>query len=138
MIPAPRNPTPDARRTANRPVDELQRERIARRAALEPSGLGPNEIGVKPALIEQAKGALMLHFGVDSHQAFAMLLGWARTSHTSVAVIAHTLLRGICEGNPHTEVRQRALMRWLEAQLRDGAPDDAQLPTAPAGRRTGT
>lgn len=131
MIPAPRHPTPDARRTANRLVDELQREQLARRAAA-PAGLGAYEVDVKPALIEQAKGALMLHFGVDSHQAFAVLLGWARTSHTPVAVIAHTLLRGICEGNPQTEVRQRALLRWLEAQLRDGVPDHEQLRTVTA------
>lgn len=113
MTPVPRQFTPDAR-------------------------LGPYEIGVRPALIEQAKGALMLHFGVDSHQAFAVLLGWARESHTPVAVIAHTLMRGICEGNPHTEARQRALVRWLEAQLRDSAPDRALLSTAPARSRTGT
>jgi hypothetical protein len=139
MIPAPRRLTPDAPSTANRVVDELQRERIARRAADPDSfGLGPGELGVSPALIEQAKGALMLHFGVDSHQAFAVLLGWARTSHTPVAVIAHTLLRGICEGNPHTEVRQRALVRWLEAQLRDDVPDRAQPRAAPARWRTGT
>ena len=131
MIPALRQLTPDASRTENVLVDELQRERLARRAAdPDPSGLGPHDLGVNPALIEQAKGALMLHFGVDSHQAFGVLLGWARTSHTPVVVIAHTLLRGICEGNPHTEVRQRALMRWLEAQLRDGAPDHAQPRTA--------
>ena len=128
MIPAPRHHTPDALRTANRLVDELQRERTARRSdAPDPSRLGPSEIGASRALIEQAKGALMLHFGVDSHQAFAVLLGWARSSHTPVAVIAHALLRGICEGNPQTEVRQRALIRWLEAQLRDGAPDHDPL-----------
>ena len=112
MIPTPRHLTPDARRAANRLVDER--------------------------LIEQAKGALMLRFGVDSHQAFAVLLGWARTSHTPVAVIAHALLRGICEGSPQTEVRQRALVRWLEAQLRDGLPDHAQLQTSSARWRSAT
>lgn len=132
MIPTPRGSPPDARRTTNRLVEELHREHVARRAAAL-AGLGPCEIDVKPALLEQAKGALMLHFGVDSHQAFAVLLGWSRESHTPVAVIAHTLLRGICEGNPHTEERQRALVRWLEAQLREGVPDHAQLRTAPAG-----
>lgn len=111
--------TPDARRTANRLLDELQRERVASgAAATDPSVLGPCESEAKPALIEQAKGALMLHYGVDSHQAFAVLVGWARISHNPVATIAHTLMRGICEGNPQTEVRRPDLMRWLEAQLR--------------------
>lgn len=136
MIPAPVQLTPAEPRAASRPLDELQRERIARRNAA--TGLGPVELGVNPALIEQAKGALMLHFGIDSHQAFAVLLGWARASRTPVVVIAHTLLRGICEGNPQTEARQRALVRWLEAQLRDGAPDHAQPRTVPAPRRAGT
>ena len=97
----------------------------------DPFDLEPCETDANPVLIEQAKGALMLHYGVDSHQAFAVLLGWARTSGTPVTTIAHTLLRGICEGNPQTEVRQRALMRWLEAQLRVGDPGEAQLRTTP-------
>ena len=127
--------TPEARRTANRLLDVLQRERIADRpAATTPSVLGPCGIDARPALIERAKGALMLHYGIDSHQAFAVLIGWARTSRTPVPTIAHTLLRGICEGNPQTEVRQRALVRWLEAQLRDGNPGHGQLRTAPVPR----
>jgi hypothetical protein len=129
----PRSLTPDARRAANRLLDVLQRDRRADGAtATHPSALAPYEVHAKPALIEQAKGALMLHYGIDSHQAFAVLVGWARISHTPVPTVAHTLMRGICEGNPQTEVRHRALMRWLEAQLRDGDPGLAQLRTAPA------
>jgi ANTAR domain len=90
------------------------------------------------ALIEQAKGALMLHYGIDSHQAFAVLIGWARISRTPVPTIANTLLRGICEGNPQTERRQRALVRWLEAQLRDADPGRAQLGPGAGPVRTGT
>ena len=126
--------TPDARRTANRLLDVLQRERIGPATGTDPSALGPCEIEVRPALIEQAKGALMLHYGIDSHRACAVLIGWARISRTPVATIAHTLLRGICEGNPQTEVRQRALMRWLEAQLRESDLGHGQLRTAPAPR----
>lgn len=88
------------------------------------------ETDANPALLEQAKGALMLHFGVDSHQAHALLVRWARMSRAPVPTIAHTLMRGICEGNPQTEVRQRPLMRWLEAQLRNGDPDHARIRTA--------
>lgn len=128
--------TPDARRTSNRLLELLQRERTA--AATDPSDLGPYEIHAKLALIEQAKGALMLHYGVDSHQALAVLAEWARTSHTPLPTIAHTLLRGICEGNRHTEIRQRALLRWLEAQLRDRDSGHAELRTAPAPLRSGT
>ncbi|MFC7360372.1 ANTAR domain-containing protein [Nocardioides astragali] len=138
MFPAHRQLAPDVTNNANPPVDELQRERARRAADPDPFGLGLRDLAANPALIEQAKGALMLHFGVDSHQAFAILLGWARASRTPVVVVAHTLLRGICEGNPHTEVRQRALVQWLEAQLRDGAPDPPQVRTPPLPWRTGT
>lgn len=110
----PRLITPDVRRTANRLLDVLQRTRVADGAAApNPSSLGQHEIHASPALIEQAKGALMLRFGIDSHQAFGVLVGWARMSRTPVPTIAHTLLRGICEGDPQTKVRQRALVRWL-------------------------
>ena len=135
----PRLITPDARRSANRLLDVLQGTRVADGAAASnPSGLGHYEIHASPALIEQAKGALMLRFGIDSHQAFGVLIGWARMSRTPVPTIAHTLLRGICEGNPQTEVRHRALMRWLEAQLRDGDPGHARHRTAAGPLRTGT
>jgi hypothetical protein len=124
--------TPDARRDSNRLLDVLQRERTDDRpAAADPSVLGSCGIHAQSALIEQAKGALMLHFGIDSHQAFVLLIDWARTSRTPVATIAHALLRGICEGNPQTELRQRALLRWLEEQLADGDPGPARLRTAP-------
>lgn len=100
--------TPDARRAAN----------LQLAVAAGASDLGPREVDARPTVVEQAKGALMLHYGIDSHQALAVLVGWARTSRTPVVQIAHALLRGICEGNPQTEVRQRELLRWLEAQLR--------------------
>ncbi|WP_310528065.1 ANTAR domain-containing protein [Nocardioides sp.] len=128
--------TPDSRRTANRLLDVLQRERTA--AATDPSDLGPSEIHAKLALIERAKGALMLHYGVDSHQALAVLIGWSRISRTPLTTIAHTLLRGICEGNPQTEIQQRALMRWLEAQLRERDPGHAQLRDGTGTTRIGT
>ena len=122
--------TPDARRSANRLLELLQRERIA--AATDQPDVGPSEIHATLALIEQAKGALMLRYGVDSHQAFAVLVGWSRMSHTPLTTIAHTLLRGICEGNPQIEIRQRALLRWLESQLRERDPAHAQRRAAPA------
>ena len=122
--------TPDAPRTANRLLEVLQRERIV--SATDQRDVGPSEIHATLALIEQAKGALMLHYGVDSHQAFAVLVGWSRMSHTPMTTIAHTLLRGICEGNPQIEIRQRALLRWLESQLRERDPARAPRRAAPA------
>lgn len=65
---------------------------------------------------------LMLRYGIDSHQAFALLVRWSPVTRTPVTTFAQTLLRGICEGNPHTVLRQRSLVRWLEVELRDGDP----------------
>lgn len=118
--------TPGARRTSSRLPDALLWERISDLAAATEPALGPCEVDAEAALIEQAKGALMLHYGVDSQQALAVLVGWSRISRTPVPAIAHTLLRGICEGTPQTEVRQRTLTRWLQAQLRDGDPGRAR------------
>ena len=84
--------------------------------------------------MERAKGALMLRYGIDSHQAFAVMVRWARVTRTPVTVIAQTLMRGICEGNPETELRQRSLVRWLEEQLRNGDPELARPRTAPPWR----
>ncbi len=84
-------------------------------------------------VMERAKGALMLRYGIDSCQALAVLVSWARGSRTSPALVAHTLVHGICEGNPQTAARQRPLMRWLEQQLRHHDLDLVRA-TSPPGR----
>ena len=68
--------------------------------------------------IEQAKGALMLRYGVDSHIALATLTRWADEAGADVAQIAHVLMHGICQGHVAVEVRERHLVRWLEERLR--------------------
>lgn len=126
MAPAdPQVRTAHARRAATRPLAGLPRERIDDVPATDPSDVAKYVIDGELALIEQAKGALMLFYGVDSDRAFGVLLGWARMSRTPVPTIAHTLMHGICEGDPQASVRQPALMRWLEAQLRHADPGHA-------------
>ena len=41
------------------------------------------------AVVEQAKGALMLRYGLNSHEALALLPAWSREMGTSVHAIAH-------------------------------------------------
>ena len=88
-------------------------------------------------VIEHAKGALMLRYGIDSYQAFAVLVHWARVTHTPVHTVAHTLVHGICEGSPRTEALQGPLMRWMENRLRVNDPDPAGPSEPPTWSRTG-
>jgi len=117
--------TDETRHTSERLLASLQQWRDAG-PATSPDAIVPGHraIAANRAVIEQAKGALMMRFGIDSYQAFAVMVRWSRVTRVPVPTIAHTLLHGICEGNPQIESRQRPLMRWLEDQLRH---DDAEL-----------
>lgn len=115
--------TDDASRAGDSLLDALHRWREVDGSATEPGGPGLRVIDAHRAVVERAKGTLMLRYGIDSHQAFALLVRWSRVTRTPVTTIAQTLLRGICEGNPHTVLRQRSLVRWLEVQLSNGDPD---------------
>lgn len=86
-------------------------------------------------LLEHAKGALMMHYGIDSHQALAVLVHWSRASHTPLRVVADALVHAICEGNPRTAARQRALVRWLEQELRRHDVDLVRSSSPPLARR---
>jgi hypothetical protein len=50
------------------------------------------------AVIEQAKGALMLAYGFDEDAAFAMLVWWSRTRNVKVRDLARQLMRASEEG----------------------------------------
>jgi hypothetical protein len=50
------------------------------------------------AVIEQAKGALMLAYGFDEDAAFAMLAWWSRTRNVKVRDLAGQLMRASEEG----------------------------------------
>lgn len=112
-------------------LESLQQWRDADQSA-SPPPLDPElrSIDAHRPVVEHAKGALMLRYGIDSYQAFAVLVRWARVTHTPVHTIADTLVHGICEGNPRAGLRQQPLMRWMESRLRDNDLD-------PAGSRTG-
>ena len=83
---------------------------------------GPQPTGDRRLVIEHAKGALMLRYGIDSHQAFAVLLRWARATQTPVQTVAHTLVHGICEGSPADRAAPGS------ADALDGVPAPAQRP----------
>ena len=77
-------------------------------------------------VIEHAKGALMLRYGIDSYQAFAVLVSWARETHTPVhTVAAHAGARHL-RGQPADRGAPGS------ADALDGVPAPAQRPR-PAG-----
>ena len=106
--------TDDARGTSDALLEALERWREADRSAA-PTPLAPRlrAIDAHRVVIEQARAELMRRNGIDSYQAFAVMVRWSRATHTPVHRIAQTLLDGPCEANPRTQLRQR-MLRWLE------------------------
>ena len=48
------------------------------------------------ALVEQAKGILILLYRIDAEQAFDVLREWARDTDSTVMTVAHTLVHAVC------------------------------------------
>ena len=91
-----------------------------------------------PVLVEQAKGVVMLRYGVSSYEALAALARWAREAHVSLAELAHALVKGVCQGRATPD--SRGLVRWLEHRLRadlDEAATAPPTPVPPLARRSG-
>lgn len=85
------------------------------------------------AVVEQAKGAIMLRYGVTSYESLAAMARWAREAHVSIEDVAHAMVKGICQGRVTPETK--GLVRWLEQRLRAGiaeAPAAAAAAAAPA------
>lgn len=87
------------------------------------------------ALVEQAKGALMLRYGVGSRESLAVLQRWALEAGVPVRDIADALVTGICLGRVTSETD--GTVRWLEQRLRgdieglrDVGEEVAPLPSA--------
>ena len=84
----------------------------------------------EPAVVEQAKGVLMLRYGIGSYEALAVLGGWARASDYPLIDVARALTHGVCQGRWNSTVSETWLVRWLEQRLRDDVPG---LSTSEAG-----
>jgi hypothetical protein len=89
------------------------------------------------AVVEQAKGAIMLRYGVGSCEALAAVARWAHEAHVTVPDLAHALVKGICQGRVTPE--NRGVVRWLEHRLRSDiaeAPEPAPTVTLRAAPTT--
>jgi hypothetical protein len=81
-------------------------------------------VEVEKPVVEQAKGVLMLRYGIGSYEAFAVLLGWSHEAGLSLAVVARALVEGVCQGRVSSYGGQLMLVRWLEQKLRTDLSDD--------------
>jgi hypothetical protein len=90
------------------------------------------DLRAERAVVEQAKGVIMLRYGVSSYESLAALARWAREAHVSLPEVAHALVKGICQGRVTPETR--GMVRWLEQRLRAdiGEESRATAPQAPA------
>lgn len=82
------------------------------------------------AVVEQAKGALMLRYGIGSYEALGVLERWSRDSGESAAALARAITHGICQGRGDAGSADASLLRWVEQRFRQ------DLPTT-VGTRTG-
>ena len=91
------------------------------------------------AVVEQAKGALMLRYGVGSYESLGAMVAWAREAEVTVHEVAHALVKGVCQG--HVTPDTRAMVRWLEKRLRTDiveAGEDAGEGEGDGARRRST
>lgn len=107
--------TDESRRASDRLLDALRRWREADRAASPSPAAVLRGIDAHRAVIEQAKGVLKRQHGLDSHQAFALMVRLSRLTRTPVHTVAGTLVRA-GEGQPLPTLRLKPLARWLEDQ----------------------
>jgi hypothetical protein len=82
------------------------------------------------AVIEQAKGALILRYGLDDDAAFAVLRRWSQHSNVKLHTIAETLVTVVCREGPRPP-GDRAFADWLWERVHEPAPDTT---TDDAGR----
>lgn len=73
------------------------------------------------AVIEQAKGALILRFGLDEDSAFGVLRRWSQESNIKLRTIADSLVNDVCSAQSRTP-GDPELAGMLAAKL--GGPPD--------------
>lgn len=95
----------------------------------------PTDNAADRSVVEQAKGALMLHYGVSSYESLAAMARWAREAGVSVPEVAHALVKGVCQGRVTQETE--GMVRWLEQRLRAGIGEAAGVADESVGRRSG-
>lgn len=84
------------------------------------------------AVVEQAKGVLMLRYGIGSYEALAVLERWSLECGDSLAGVARAITHGICQG--HSGSDDGALVRWLEQRFREDLPEPSSYAAGAVSR----
>lgn len=82
------------------------------------SASGASAVSVETQVTEQAKGVLMLRYGINSYEALAVLARWSHESGASIGQLARCLTHGVCQGRRFASQDDEALIRWIEQRLR--------------------
>lgn len=91
----------------------------------------PRDAQPLDTVVEQAKGVLMLRYGIGSYESLATLAQWSHDAHLSLPEISRALVKGICQG--HSGPSERGVVRWLEHRLREEVPGrDAPVSVRPS------
>jgi hypothetical protein len=77
-----------------------------------------SSVSVGAIVTEQAKGVLMLRYGINSYEALAVLARWAHESASSIDELSRALTHGVCQGHGVASREGTWLVRWLEQRLR--------------------
>ncbi|MBC2641026.1 MULTISPECIES: PAS and ANTAR domain-containing protein [unclassified Rhodococcus (in: high G+C Gram-positive bacteria)] len=81
------------------------------------------ELAQSRAVIEQAKGALMLAYGIPAARAFDILVWRSQETNTRLRVIAEQIVGGLTDCEPDTRLRTRFDHLVLTAHERARQPD---------------
>jgi hypothetical protein len=74
------------------------------------------------AVVEQAKGVLMLRYGIGSYEALAVLERWSHETGASLSDLSRAVTHGICQGHTGSNPDTVFLIRWLERRFREDPP----------------
>jgi len=87
------------------------------------------------AIIDQAKGVLILRFRVDAEAAFKILRGWAAETDSTPQVVAQTLVHGVCLQDT-TRHWDPAVLSYIAAALGEPIADSPSRLPRPRPRWT--
>lgn len=82
-------------------------------------------------LLEQAKGVVMMRYGLGSYEALALIARWSNEAGVRVDDTAQALVLGVVQGRVGPRDDLSGLVRWVEQRLRENPHDPFEAPAPP-------